>query len=143
MKSYTVQEAYDVIVNKFYTGWINAGYVAKNILYDDLGDLPAADQIWSRVNYDVTDFRKRSLTSMNYGTAYERVVELNIQLFIPLVKGRLNRNLFKQNMVNIFEGGDTSLSAIWFRNIKAKNIGKDGPWYQMHLNVDIIYHEIK
>jgi len=144
MRSYTIQEAYDTILTKFSNGWVSSGYVVGNLRFDDSkGNLPDSDQTWARVNYKNIDSQKRSLSGFVNGASYVRSSLLTAQLFVPSGTGKRNSNKIGQEMLDLFEGGDTSLSAMWFTSIKVNEIGNDGPWLHSNLVVEIKYHQTK
>ena len=39
--------------------------------------------------------------------------------------------------------GTTTARGVWFRNVRLKEIGSDTPWFQVNINSDFYYEELK
>lgn len=141
--SYTITQARDAIVAAFESGWTGAGFDLDNIKYTNRAEDKPDDKtvIWCRFRMVHAGFQKGSLTNIQGQARYDRNAILTVQLFTPYDDG-LNDDA-PQSIVDIFEGGISTLSGIWFRNVTAAEVGNDGVWYQANITADIEYDQIK
>ena len=64
------------------------------------------------------------------------------QIFVPIGKGLMEGYELAKLVSDAFEGTDTP-SDVWFRNVRLREIGPDGEWFQINVLADFEYTEVK
>jgi hypothetical protein len=67
---------------------------------------------------------------------------LTVQIFTVYGIGLTKSDALVKIVQDAFEGKAT-LNGIWFRNVRASEIGQDGEWHQTNVLVEFIYDEVK
>ena len=64
------------------------------------------------------------------------------QIFVPIGKGLMEGYELAKLVSDAFEGTDTP-SGVWFQNVRIREIGPDGEWFQINVLADFEYTEVK
>ena len=73
---------------------------------------------------------------------YRRGGVFTAQIFVPIGKGLVEGYELSNLVSDAFEGTSTP-SDVWFRNVRLREIGPDGEWFQTNVLADFEYTEIK
>ena len=73
---------------------------------------------------------------------YRRGGVFTAQVFIPLGEGLDKGYTLAKEVSDVYEGRNTP-SSVWFRNVRIREIGPDGEWYQFNVLADFEYTEVK
>jgi hypothetical protein len=65
-----------------------------------------------------------------------------VQVFVPRSEGVTLADRLGKIATTAFEGNATP-GGIWFRNVRANEVGSDAQWYQMNVVAEFTYDEIK
>ena len=143
MTTYTLAEARDTIIGVFEDRWVNnAGLSLDDIYYQNRrADEPDHNRVWCKFNLTNTAFNPDSLTSINNVRIFERNAIMIIGLRFPLDEGI--DDITTQAVLDIFEGGISSVSGIFFRNVTATELGVVGNWFRTNITAEITYNQVK
>lgn len=143
----TRTEARDEILDHFTTAW-NAGTPPiPELLYDDKHkDLPE-DAPYARITLvhgpspQVTVGGKQSLGGG--GQRFRRFGIVTVQIFSVSGDGLTDGDVLVDLAVDAFEGENTGSDRVEFRNVRANEIGQDGPWFQTNVVAEFTYDRVK
>lgn len=119
------------------------GYIPQ-VVYEDVGDPEAMpqDKAWLRAAVRHNSGRQRSLGETG-GRRFERVGIVLVQLFVPRGAERVTiEDKLAKIATDAFEGKHT-LGGVWFRAVRASEVGPDGPWNQTNIVAEFTYDELK
>lgn len=133
--SLTVEQARDEMSALFNTAWS-----PRVVLWDGVpgNDKPTTRVSWARFAIRHSDGGSASI-SRNHFRRYGTII---IQLFSPVGDGLSALDPLTKIALDAYEGQSTAGGA-WFRNVRSKEIGPDGDWYQVNVLVDFEYDEVK
>ena len=138
----TMVEATDTVCAVFKAAWDPTAYDVDwpNVrrpgpaLYD--GQEP-----WARVSVDINDAEQRTMGQTG-ARRFTRQGNITVQVFVPAgERGLEEARLLCMVALNAFEG--ISLDGVRFVRVKPKDVGPDGPWYQVNVSADFEFDEVK
>ena len=148
--SLTISEAKQGVVDIFEKGWSALGLNVDNIIHqgkpggapscDDATGNELYDNTWCRFLLVHTTFFKETVSNREGISIFNRNAILTVQLFYPLGDGT-NDNI-SQGIVDIFES-QHDITGLWFRNVTPREIGATDNWFQVNIECDVIYDQIK
>ena len=104
---------------------------------------PSQDVEWVRVSIRYRDQYQASLSNQNGRRRWRRDGVLNLQIFIPQAAGgRARARLVACAMRDLFQATQTP-GGVWFRNVKADDIGPDKSWHNWNVTIPFTYDEVK
>ena len=123
--------------------WVAASLTAGNLVYDDIvvNNLPGANQTWARLNLKNTESRQSSLADYTSKAIFSRTAILTIQLFTPRKTGKTESDRVGQILLDMFER--KKADCIWFRDVRIREIGNDGSFFNINVIVDVLYDQVK
>lgn len=134
------ETAVDEIFDLFAAAWNTTGYPVD---YENLRNdgttvkvPPSTRTPWARVNL-------RHVTGGNAAIGnklFDRGGVLTVQIFIVVGVSLTPAYQLAKTVANAFQGQSTP-SAVWFRNVRINEIGNDGSWYQTNVLADFEYDE--
>lgn len=132
----TINQAKDTILKAFATSWDSAlcPYVGDN---EDLTNPKAP---WARIVVRHTAGGQETL-GQEGNRKYNRIARVLIQIFTAKGKGTKQADGLAQSAINIFEG--KTINGLYFYNGIAREVGSDGEWYQIVVDITFNYDEIK
>lgn len=145
----TYDQANDEILEIFDTAW-----QPRHVVYENVkGSKPLDETVeWARVTVRHLVGNQDSLIGGLVGdlnepnkpnvSRYRRGGVFTAQVFIPLGEGLDKGYTLAKEISDAYEGRNTS-SNVWFRNVRIREIGSDGEWYQFNVLVDFTYDETK
>lgn len=98
---------------------------------------------WVRVLLRHGPSSQVTLTGDTGGRRFRRLGLITIQVFAPVGEGMTDSDRFVKIILDAFEGGNTGADKILFRNVRANEIGRDGPWFQTNVLIEFEYDEVK
>lgn len=128
------------------TSWLAALVVVSlpsttPIAYDNLNfDPPEDGSTWARLNIQHITADRASLGSPDT-CRFRREGLLSIQIFVPLGDGTLVADQIADSLVEAFEDVG-AIENIWFRNIRMKEVGSDGTFHQVNVEVDFTFDRV-
>ena len=136
----TRDQARDEIHAKFASAWAET---ELPILYTDIAqDIPASGS-WCRLVVAFTNSAQATLGGETGNRRFRRVGIVTVQIFTDFGDGQVTADRLAQIAVNAFEGEVTSPGRVIFRNVRAVDVGRDGPWTQTNVLAEIEYDEVK
>ncbi len=139
-----ISQARDDILTFFKEAW-DAGEDSEDLLviYDDVKkEVPKDGAAWARVTVRHNSSVQSTLSGQTGKRRFEKNGTITVQIFTPYGKGLSLSDNLAIIAVDAFEGKATD-SGIWFRNVRANEIGNDGPWFQTNVIAEFIYDQIK
>lgn len=142
----TYREAVDEMLGRFKAQWdadtpAITGTVPP-VYYPDTedGTQEQTTNAFARVTVQHDDGGQRSLGGIG-ARIFENEGLITVQVFVPLA-GRGGYSI-AQALAEVakaaFEGKSTP--AVWFRNVRFNEIGPEGPFYQINVNADFVWHQ--
>lgn len=142
----TIQEARDEILGFFTTAW-NAQASPPPLFYTDKHEDLPDNGPYARITVQHTNFAQATLGGKpalgGGGRRFRRTGLITVQIFSVSGSGLTNSDPLVDLTVDTFEGEDTGSDRIEFRNVRANEIGQDGPWFQTNVLVDFEYDRVK
>ena len=96
--------------------------------------------LWIRPSIQHVGGGQASLSGAIGTRRFDRYGMLTIQCFSPVGDGNTDADDLAGSLLNSFEG--IRNSQVWYRNIRAIEIGKEGSTVQVNLIADFSYEEI-
>lgn len=138
--SLTYAQAVDAVLSVFKTAWDATGYDA---FYDDTPrDRGDDENPWARATVLHVDGFQATLKSPNGQARYERAGLLTVQIFVSSGSGLQATYDLVKIVSDAFEGKSAS-GGLWFRDVRAREIGRDGAFRQTNVIVRFEYDEVK
>jgi hypothetical protein len=129
----TIVEAVDIMC-----GHAAAALGATPTTYSDVpAPLQDGDTMWARVT---VKHGGSGGGAMGDGTKrYDRIGILCVEVFGPLGDGGLAAQILAQTVLNSLE--DVRSSPVWYRNIRAVDVGPDGGFSKINVYADFEYSD--
>lgn len=132
--SLTVEQARDEMTALFEAAWS-----PRAVLWDGVGGKPPNTRVpWARFTIRHSDGGSAAIGNRRF----RREGTIFIQLYAPVGDGLSALDPLTKIAMDAYEGQSTAGGA-WFRDVRSREIGPDGDWYQVNVLVDFEYHEIK
>jgi len=136
--SMTIQQARDEMSALFNTAWS-----PRAVIWDGLpGKPPSGRTPWARFTVRHADGEQATLANDQGRRRWRRSGTIFIQLFAPVGDGLSALDPLTKIAMDAYEGQSTAGGA-WFRDVRCREIGPDGDWYQVNVLVDFEYDEVK
>lgn len=132
--SLTVEQARDEMTALFATAWSPRAVVWDGVA----GKPPTTRAPWARFTIRHADGGSAAIGNRRF----RREGTIFIQLYAPVGDGLSALDPLTKIAMDAYEGQSTAGGA-WFRDVRSREIGPDGDWYQVNVLVDFEYHEIK
>jgi len=140
----TIADARDEILLHFRTAW-DLGTTTR-LLYDDKHrDLPdnanfARITIRHNLAEHVTIGGRTG--SGGAGQRFRRHGLVTVQIFTVSGDGLTTSDTLVQLALDAFEGQRTASDRVEFRNVRANEIGQDGPWFHTNVIAEFVYDRV-
>ncbi len=103
------------------------------LFYDNLNQNPPDDgSVWGRLSIQNFDGTRSSLGSAT--ARFRRIGMLFVQVFVPIGDGTLTSDQIADSLVEAFEDAG-AIGNIWFRDIGQREVGPDGTFHQVNVEV--------
>jgi len=136
--SLTREQARDEMLALFKTAWGST----YNVLWDDVaGAKPAADEPYARATVIHGAAGQRTMGGAG-ARRFSRSGSVIVQVFVPRGRGLALADQLSKVAVDAFEAQRTP-GDVWFRNVRANEIGGQTTWFQTNVIADFTYDEIK
>lgn len=99
-------------------------------------------QSYARATIQHQDRFQTAIGNSNGQNRYEAQGVVIVQIFTPLGEGLSNADAYAILIQNALDGVRTSGGAR-FKNVTAREVGPDGPWYQTNVTAEFYYDEVK
>lgn len=73
---------------------------------------------------------------------YEETGIITVQTFTKAGKGLTHGQEIAKIVIDAFKGRKTP-GGVWFRNVRTNEVGPDGEWYQINVNAEFTYDDIR
>lgn len=136
--SLTYEQAYDEILTTFKNAWDTTGHKA---FYENIeDDRETDDSAFAKIQVTHSGSRQDTLGGIGSRT-FRRSGIVTIRIYTQAGKGLQESHQLAKVATDAFEG--KSVSGIWFRNVRAIEIGREGSFYQVNVIAEFEYDEIK
>lgn len=132
-------DARDKIHEPFYSVWKETGYPV--VWEDSLAKPPSTETCWARVTIAHVSAGQTSLGCGNDRRRYERIGQLNIQLFAPVHDGNVQLYELGQQIVDAYQAA--RYDDIWFRRVSLLEAMPEGAFQQMNVSAIFTYEDIR
>lgn len=109
---------------------------------DKPADVPTTPDPWARAVMKHASGTQASLAGDTGQRRWTRTGVLTIQVFTPAGEGLSRSDVLSTILVDALEGASTP-HGVWFREVRAQEIGPDGDWYQVNVMAVFEYDEVK
>lgn len=153
--SLTITQARDSMLGLFRSAWLAAqvsvdvpvfwgtdAKVGTKGINSEKVEAPIADAPWARVTLQHAAAFQASLADQSNKKIFSRNGVLTVQIFTPKGKGLTQSDSLVKVVQDAFEGKAT-VDGVWFRNVRANEIGLDGEWHQTNVLAEFTYDEVK
>lgn len=147
--SATIETARDDITKMFLDAW-EADAISQNlpVIYWDLpNEIPSEDSgdsppAWARLTIQHTWGSQATLSGDTGKRRWLRRGMATVQIFTPTGDGLSLSDKLTMVAMRAFEGRSTA-SGIWFRYVRADEVGPDGVWFQTNVLASFEYDEVR
>lgn len=132
-----IVEARDAMLGVFKAYWDTTGF---SVVY---GDVPAPSTpaaVWARADVKHALRKQGSLSGALDTMVYESNGLVFIEIYAPIGDGGKQAYALAEGVVNAFE--DAHLD-IWFRNVRAIEVGTEGAYYQVNAIAEFNYDTVR
>ena len=142
----TIAEARDEILSYFTNAWNTLG-TPPLLLYDDKRkDLPE-DAPYARIKVEHVSFGQRTLggkvSAGGGGSRFNRTGLVTVQIFALSGDGLTSEDTLVDFALDTLEGEETGSDRVEFRDVRANEVGDDGPWHQTNVVAEFRYDRVK
>jgi hypothetical protein len=135
--SVTHNQARDIIIAAFRTGWSSATDVA----YDNEQFTPTdSTSAWARFVVHFNGSKQVSIAPSG-SRSFRRFGIVSIQIFTSVSDNTFNSDTYANTALSIFEG--KVISNVHFYDGGITTVGVDGKWYQQNVVIYFYFDEIK
>lgn len=139
----TREQAVDDILGMLLDAWTDGGLDPDRLLWPNKdAEVPSGQDAWGRATLQHTDGGQGSLAGDSGKVRWTRVGILTVQVFVPSGEGLSQETSVSKIVMDAFEG-KKSARGVWFRRVRAREIGPDGQFFQTNVIVEFEYDEIK
>jgi hypothetical protein len=144
----TPEQARDAILDLFKTAWdtgsapLNGG-VAVPVVWTNIdpGAHQPKDSPWARITVRHSGGGQSTLAEP-LDQRNELSGTVFVQIFTPVgIRGQTLADRLGKIALETFEGA--TAGAVWFRRVQLREVGPDGPWYQINVSADFAYDQVK
>jgi len=136
-ESNTIDEAADLVVKHFLTGW-----GATSVVLLEGETEPSPDVEWCRASIRHRGAGQETLGQRG-SRKFERRAALFIQIFIPEGTGTKTLSQRMQQCMTLFEGERITGSTVHFNDVRPEERGQDKKWLAATVEVEFTYVERK
>lgn len=138
----TYAQARDAMMDLLNTAWA-AGASTYPILWDDrVGNPDPSKKAWARVFIRHNQGDQETLSNPIGTRLFRRDGIINVQIFTATGDGLKTSDALAKIVADAYEGKATS-NGVWFKNVRLRENGVDGNWYQVNVLIDFEYNEAK
>lgn len=142
----TIAEARDEILTYFTTAWNTLG-TPPLLFYDDKHLDPPDDAPYARIQVEHNTFGQQTLggkiSAGGGGRRFNRSGLVTVQVFTPSGDGLTSSDTLVDFVLDTLEGEETGSDRIEFRDVRANEVGQDGPWHQTNIIAEFHYGRVK
>jgi hypothetical protein len=137
--SLTYSQAVDAVLTTFRAAWLPTTYDA---FYDDTAQDRGTDEDpWARATVIHADGFQATLRNGAGQATYRRIGVLTVQIFVASGSGLQTGYDLVKIVSDAFEG--QSVGGLWFRDVRVREIGRDGAFRQTNVIAEFEYDEVK
>ena len=133
----TLVEATELSVERFVTGW---GSTTAYTLENESSGLAQGRDPWVRMTVLEQHSRQTGIGSSG-NRRFNRKGLAIWQIFTLMNAGSLASNQYVEALRALFEG--VTVNGLMFHNVESRKIGNDGKWYQVNVNAEFEFDEVK
>lgn len=113
------------------------------IVYEEVGspDPRYREVPWMRLIVRHTNGRQATLGGIGF-RRFEKTGLVQCQIFAPKSKGVTTTDRLAKIATDSLEG-KSSPGGVWFRNVRATELGPEGPWFRTNVVAEFVYDDIK
>ncbi len=137
--SLTFEQAEDEMLTMLNTAWLTTGY---DMFWEDVRDQRSADSDPWASTYLRHTFSNQSTLGGQGNRSFTRIGMITVQIFTPIGKGLSESRMLAKVVSDTFEG-KASPGGVWFKNVRPKEVGRDGEFYQIDVLIEFSYDEVK
>lgn len=141
--SLTITSARDEILTLFRTTWLAAADSTNvPLLWDNRAqDIPTSGS-FARVSVRHADGAQATLSGETGLQSHRLEGTVFVQVFTPTGDGLTTSDKLVEVAMSAFQGKRTA-GGVWFRRVRAAEIGPDGAFFQVNVLADFEYDEVR
>ena len=133
--SLTITEARNEILTLFRTAWLAQGSPPPLYFWDTTAD-PPTDPSWVLVIVRHADGGNDAIGN----TLFSREGLVTVQIMTEFGEGLTLSDALTKVALDAFQGKATP-GGVWFRNVRAREVGPDGQWFHVNVLAEFEYTE--
>jgi len=133
----TLPEARQAVNDYFIAEW---GDTTKYVLANEQLNPEPVDEPWVRLVV-INRVSNQETLGRETQRRFKRRASVIAQVFTPLYGGTYDSDVLCEKIKCMFEGRD--LGSIWFLESDVRETGEDGSWFQMLVETEFTYEQIK
>ncbi len=142
----TIAEARDEILSYFTTAWNTLGTPPLLLYGDKHKDLPD-NAPYARITVEHVTMGQRTLggkiSTGGGGSRFNRTGLVTVQIFSPSGDGLTSQDTLVDFALDTLEGEETGSDRVEFRDVRANEVGEDGPWHHTNVVAEFRYDRVK
>lgn len=138
----TFAEARDEMLAQVYDAWIAANPTYPMLFDDRMGSKPPSETPWARTTVRHNRGDQETLANAIGTRLFSRDGLITVQIFTPIGAGLQLSDTLAKVIADALEGQATP-SGVWFRNVRLREVGPDGSFYQTNVIGEFVYDEAK
>lgn len=140
----TIKEARNEMMDHFTTAWNAQTPPVPLLLYaDKKKPVPETAIPWARIAVTHVDRDRVTIGGETGGTRFRAIGLITVEVYSVYGTGLTNNDDFVNVVIDAFEGQNTGLDRVTFRNVRNEEIGVDGPWFQTNVIAEFEYDIVK
>jgi len=141
----TITEARDEMFAVFRTAWLgDPASASVPVMWPDVAaQKPPTSGAWARVTVQHNTGRQATLSNGVGQRRFRRTGVVTVQVFAPTGDGQEFSDQLATIAKNAFEGVTTSPGRVMFRDVRLREVGQDGNFYQVNVLADFEYDEVR
>ena len=140
----TVKEARNEMTDHFTDAWNAQASPVPLLLYQDKKkDIPVTAVPWARMSIAHVDRDRVTIGGETGGTRFRAFGLITVEVYSLYGEGLTNNDVYVNLVIDAFEGQNTGLDRVTFRNVRNEEIGVDGPWFQTNVIAEFEYDIVK
>lgn len=140
----TIAQARNEMLAVLKTAW-EAGTESAELpmLYWDRAQDPPTEGSWARATVQHSTGRQATLSGATGERRFRSTGIITVQLFTVSDDGLVLSDALVQIVKNAFAGVTTSPGGVHLRNVRPREIGHDGIWFNTNVLADFEYDEVR
>lgn len=141
--SLTYAQARDEMTRQVHTAWRTANPTYEMVFDDRPTNTPRSKDLpWARLTIQHNQGGQAAMANPIGQKLFHRDGLLTVQIFTPAGAGLQQSDVLAKVVSDALEGKATP-GGVWFRQVRLKEVGPDGAFFQLNVTANFEYSEAK